>query len=101
MNRTPIAALLLVGVTSPALAERTWSVTSTGNTSNLVSIWGGGRDRVFAAGSDGVILRSVDGGKSWNRVPARAASLVSIAGSGDGVYALGGSLVASADGGAT
>jgi photosystem II stability/assembly factor-like uncharacterized protein len=72
--------LMIFGMT----AEEAWLVQTTGIDSNLraVSVKTGAGDSavVWASGSNGVILRSLDGGKNWQRLQVEAGEKLDLRG---------------------
>src|SRR5689334_11412968 len=68
----PLAAAVIVGAAAfadvappaptPKLARR--AVAGSGDEEALSAVWGSGR-RLFAVGSNGKVLRSIDGGERW------------------------------------
>ncbi|MGN9785333.1 WD40/YVTN/BNR-like repeat-containing protein [Nonomuraea sp. ZG12] len=67
---TPLTAQ---AVTTPALG---WELTETGVTARLRGLSPVSRDVVWASGSEGTVLRTVDGGRTWRNVsPPGAAAL--------------------------
>ena len=43
-----------------------WATQNAGTQANLSGVWGSGRDDVFVVGDGGTILRTNDGGATWN-----------------------------------
>lgn len=60
----------------PAATSLSWRLTPTGTTSRFRGLAALSRSVAWAGGYDGVVLRTVDGGRSWSSVgPAAAAGL--------------------------
>ncbi len=95
------------GIYHSADSGKSWSAQVSGSTLLLTAIWGSSASELYVAGADGLgqssgaILRSHDGGKSWQST-ATNAPIWSLWGSGAGdvwVTGGGGTILHSSDGG--
>ncbi len=72
------------------VADGVWRAQSSGVDADLHAVWGSSDDNLWAAGDDGVVLHSRDGGASWRLVESGTdEDLRAISGAPGGIYVTG------------